>query len=80
MIRTQVYIPQQLHREAVLLANREKIPFAEAVRQALQVWIGVKRKKRNGSTVLLEIAKRAKEENVRLGKNLSTKIDEILYD
>lgn len=33
MIRTQVYIPEDIHRDLMLLANQTKLNFSELIRQ-----------------------------------------------
>lgn len=47
MIRTQVYIPDDLHREAVLLAKREGVNFSTIVREGIAEVVKKKKVKRN---------------------------------
>ena len=59
MIRTQVYLPEDLYQELRLLARREEQPAAKVIRDLLKNGLKkrVKSKKRNAGDLLLEIAK-----------------------
>lgn len=52
MIRTQVYIPDDLYRELMLLAKREKTNFSRLIREAAQEVVKKKTKKRKVSGLL----------------------------
>ena len=47
MIRTQVYIPEDLHREALLVAKREGVNFSTLVREGIAHMLKIKKVKRN---------------------------------
>lgn len=74
MIRTQVYIPEDLHRDLMLLAKQEGVNFSKLVREGVEEV----RKKRT------KAKKNDWREFVGAGgrggpKDLSSKIDYYLY-
>ena len=76
MIRTQIYIDEELHRELLLLAREQREPMAQLAREMLRD--GVKRKNidKSGKKNLLAIA------NMNLAGgdiHLSENIDAYLY-
>ncbi len=78
MIRTQVYLDDQLHRDLMLLARLENKPMAEVTREILRT--GVTRKKAidtSGKGAMLAIAKMG----LKGGDDpyLSANIDHYLY-
>ncbi|OGM31427.1 hypothetical protein A2630_01375 [Candidatus Woesebacteria bacterium RIFCSPHIGHO2_01_FULL_44_10] len=77
MIRTQVYLPEDLYQELRLLARREEQPAAKVIRDLLKTGLKkrVKSKKRNAGDLLLEIAKIG----ARGPKDLSVNHDKYLY-
>ncbi|OGM68481.1 hypothetical protein A2975_03100 [Candidatus Woesebacteria bacterium RIFCSPLOWO2_01_FULL_44_14] len=77
MIRTQVYLPEDLYQELRLLARREEQPAAKVIRDLLKNGLKkrVKSKKRNAGDLLLEIAKIG----ARGPKDLSVNHDKYLY-
>lgn len=80
MIRTQVYLPDQLYQEIGLVAKREKKPRAQVIRETLNEGLGRKKSTRNGGTALLELAKLGKKLRIKGPKDLSTTIDKYLYE
>lgn len=68
MIRTQVYLPEDLKRELELVSKREKKTVAEIVRRALEKEIH--RKRETSADTLLKIAAYAAEGPRDLSKNL----------
>jgi len=75
MIRTQVYLTEDLYHEIRLTAIREKKAKAEVLRELLKASLYKRRKKGGAGAALLRIAK--------LGgkgpKDLSKNIDKYLY-
>ena len=47
MIRTQVYIPEDLHREALLVAKIRNVNFSTLVREGLAKAVKIKKVKRS---------------------------------
>lgn len=47
MIRTQVYIPEDLHREALLVAKINRVNFSTLVRQGLDRIVRDKKRTKN---------------------------------
>lgn len=76
MVRTQIYIPEELHRELTFLAKKESLSLAELIRQFVRMGIKTKKRRRNSGKTLLELARYAVK---GLPKDLSTKHDEYLY-
>jgi len=76
MIRTQVYFPEDLHRELFLLAKKENLAMAELVRQFVKIGVRIKRSKKSSGETLLKLASDAVK---GLPKDLSNRHDEYLY-
>lgn len=75
MFRTQIYIPEPVHREAKMLAKKRKEPLAMVLRRFIIA--GMKEEKK-------KVKKRSLSSLARLGvkggpKNLSGNIDKYLY-
>lgn len=68
MIRTQIYLPEDLKSELELIAKRERKPVAEVVRRAVKR--EVKRKGLTGGATLLKIAAYAGKGPADLSTNL----------
>lgn len=72
MIRTQVYLPEELHRELKLLAQTERVNYSELIRDGVREVITKKAKKQS-----------IKGRNAFIGaltygpKDLSTRINDI---
>lgn len=78
MIRTQVYLPQELYQSIDLVARREKKPKAQVIREVLEA--GVKTKQGNAGKTLLQVAAMAKKYQWKGPKDLSQNIDKYLYE
>lgn len=78
MIRTQVYLPEELYQNIKLIANKEKKAKAQVIREVLDE--GIKGKQGNSGRVLLEIAAMAKRYRWKGPKDLSRNIDKYLYE
>lgn len=76
MLRTQVYLPEELDQDLKLLAKKEEKAVAELIRELLREGLArKKRKRKNAGDTLLDIAKLA-------GKgpgDLSTNLFDYLY-
>lgn len=68
MIRTQIYLPEELKKELKYLAQKEKKPVSEIIRRAVSK--EVKKKQENAGETLLKIASYAKEGPGDLSTNL----------
>ncbi len=79
MIRTQVYLPQQLSQTLDLVAKREKKPKAQIIREALDDGIRKRVNTGNAGQALLELAELGKKLHVMSPKDLSANIDKYLY-
>lgn len=78
MIRTQVYLPKELYQTIDYVARTEKKPKAQVIREVLDE--GVKKKRGNAGSALLEMARLAKKLNLKGPKDLSTNHDKYLYE
>jgi len=56
MLRTQIYLPEELGQELKLLAQKKAKPTAWVIRELLHESLERRKKKRNAGTVLKEIA------------------------
>lgn len=73
MLRTQVYLPQELYSQLVTLARAADLPVAEVIRNALQSGIKTVAKKQNDLALLAKL-------KIKGGpKDLSAKMDKYLY-
>lgn len=75
MIRTQVYLPQELYSQIITLAKLQGIPLAEVIREALKRGVEEKRvKEKNDLSTLSQLA-------IKGGpKDLSQNLDKYLYE
>jgi len=73
MMRTQIYLPEDLHRELSLLAKQEKKSLSDLIREGAKHV--VKEKEKSGKSWLKDIKGIVKKGP----KNLSKKIDQTLY-
>lgn len=72
MIRTQVYLPEEMHRELKLLAHIQRVNYSELIRDGVREVITKKAKKRTGK------GRDAFVGALTYGpKNLSTRINDI---
>lgn len=78
MIRTQVYIPEDLHRELMLIAKQEKVNFSSLIREGVKEVI--KKKNKPSKKNLKNWGKGFIGAGSTKGpKDLSSKIDYYLY-
>lgn len=75
MIRTQIYLPEDLKLQLLVYSQQEELPVSEIVRRSITKELGKKNKVNAGST-LLKIASMATKKGP---KDLSTNIFEYLY-
>ena len=80
MKRTQIYLPEKIHQELSLKAQREKVTISEVTRQILEAGLPKTfRKKANSAVHLLNLAKEAEKRDWSGPVDLSTKVDDYLY-
>lgn len=75
MIRTQIYLPKDLYQHINLMAGKKKKSTAQLIRELLEE--GLKTEQDLGAKTLLKIANKASK---GAPKDLSTKIDQYLYE
>lgn len=76
MIRTNIYLPKDLHEKLRHTAKNEETSVAQLVRGFVENGLASKEKKTSGAEVLLAMAKRAKPSRIR---NLAKRHDYYLY-
>lgn len=80
MLKTYLYIPEQLENKIKLTAETQKKSKAEIIRQALKEGLGVMdKKKTGGAEVLLKLAEIAKKSGVRGPRDASVNHDYYLW-
>jgi len=77
MIRTQIYIPEETHKELTKLAEVKKQPMAQIVRDKFED--GVKRVREIDNTGVTAIENLLKIQATGGPKDLSTNLDYYLY-
>lgn len=75
-----MYLPRMLYQNIALIAQREKKPKAQVIREVLEAGVEKKRKRQNGGKALLDIAAMAKKYKWKGPKGLSSNIDKYLYE
>lgn len=81
MIRTQIYLTDDLKRQIHLVAASEQKPEAEVIREALRAGFARKKPKANAGEALLGLAKLGEELGLRSDDpHLSRNIDKYLYE
>lgn len=81
MIRTQIYIPKEMHDAIKTIARQEKKPQAEIVRRALEAGIKLAKPKETTGQALQRLIDLGKELNLKSDDpHLSTNIDKYLYE
>lgn len=81
MLKTYLYIPEQLEEKISLTAKIHKQSKAEVMRQALENGINIVQRQGTASAeVLLKIAQLGKKYHVQGPKDSSAKMDEYLWD
>jgi hypothetical protein len=82
MIKTMVYLTEEQARDIKLKAKREERHEAEVIRELVSKGLDVSRRTKRETTgeALLRLAKLGEELQVKAPADLSSRIDEILYD
>lgn len=76
MIRTQIYIPEDLHQTASIVAKRKQVPLAKVLRDFILKGV-IEEKKKLKTKDLTSLADLALTGGP---KNLSSQIDKYLYE
>lgn len=72
MLRTYIYLPDELNQQIKLTADLQRKSKAEIIRRALEKGLAVvKSKKSDSAKILLQIAKEAEKLHVKGPKDLS---------
>lgn len=80
MIRTQIYLDEDLYHYIAILAKREKKPKAAVIRAMLKQGIEKEKPKTNAGDALLRLIKLGEKLNLHSDDpELSTHIDDYLY-
>ena len=79
MIRTQVYLTDELYNEIRLKAIKDKKAKAQILRELLEEGIKMKKKKGSAGEALLNIAKLGEKLDFKAPGDLSQNIDKYLY-
>lgn len=80
MLKTYLYIPEQLDEKIKLAAKTQNKSKAEVIRQALQEGLNiVEKQNKGGAEILLELAELTKRNKVRGPKDLSVNHDYYLW-
>ena len=78
MIRTQIYLPKDLHRNLVKEADKRNTTISHLIR--LRISAKPEAAKSNSRKVLLDLIKTGENLSwAKVPKNLSEKIDEVVY-
>ena len=80
MVRTQVYLSENLQKNIKLVARKEKKSAAQVIREALEKGLAKKAPKRSVGEALLELAAIGKRYNIKGPTDLSTNHDKYLYE
>ena len=75
MLRTQIYLPEDLLLELKFLSQKEDKPTAKVIREILNDGVRRKKKKKNAGTTLIELSKLA----AHGPGDLSTNLFDYLY-
>jgi hypothetical protein len=80
MLKTYLYIPEQLEQKINFTAKNQNKSKAEVIRQALEKGIVSIAQQGTASTqILFKLAELGKRHNLQGPKDSSTKIDELLW-
>lgn len=80
MLKSYVYIPDELDRRVKQAAKLEKKSKAEVIRDALAIGLDTVQKRRSGGAeALLKIAELGEKYKVKGPKDSSERIDELLW-
>ena len=80
MLKTYLYIPEQLEKKIVYTAKTQKKSKAEIIRRALEKGIIIVQQQNTASAqVLLKLTELGKKYKIQGSKNSSQHIDELLW-
>lgn len=80
MLKTYLYLPEQLNKQVEQLADNRKTSKAEIIRKALERGLSVLRRQNISSAeVLLKIAELGKKHRVKGPQDASTNMDKYLW-
>lgn len=80
MLKTYLYVPEQLDREVEKVAKLNNTSKAQVLREVIQEGLNVIRKQRSGGAeVLLKIAELGKKYNLKGPKDSSVRMNELLW-
>ena len=80
MLKTYLYIPEQLEEKIVYIAKALKQSKAEVIRQALEKGIhAIQRQGTASAQALLEVAKLGKKHHIKGPKDSSERMDDYLW-
>jgi len=81
MLKTYLYVPEDLDKEINNLAKAEDKSKAEVLRKALREGLNqMKRNKSSSAEALLRIAELARKHKTKGPKDLSVNLDKYLWD
>lgn len=80
MLKTYLYIPEQLEQKIILTAKTQNKSKAEVIRQAIEKGIiSVGQQGTASAQILFKLAELGKRYNLQGPKDSSTRIDELLW-
>ena len=80
MLKTYLYVPEEINEEIKQLANMQKVTKASIIRAALKQGLGaIKKQKMSSARILLKLAEIGKKYQPKGPKDASTKIDKYLW-
>mgnify|MGYP001618200488 CR=1 FL=1 len=80
MLKTYLYVPDELNREINLLVKMQKASKAEVIRLVLKAGVAqIKNKKTGGAEILLKLAEMGKKIRAKGPKDLSANLDKYLW-
>ncbi len=80
MLKTYLYVPEELNQEIQQLAASQNLSKAEIIRKAIKEGLNfIKGKKTGGADALLRLADLAQKFNVKGPKDLSTNLDKYAW-
>ncbi len=80
MLKTYLYVPEEIDKEIKNLAEIQKVSKAVIIRNALKQGLGaIKRQNMSSARILLKLAEIGKKYQPKGPKDASTKIDKYLW-
>lgn len=81
MLKTYLYVPEELEAKIILTARTQNKSKAEVIRRAIQEGLVIMDEKRNGGAeLLLMLAEMGKRHNIKGPKDGSQNMDKYLWD